>query len=108
MSALKVLVPIADSSEEIETACITDTLVRAGAQVTVASVTGKSEVKMSRGLRIVADKLIDDCKDQEWDAIVLPGGMSGAAGPTCLRMCRKQSATLLSKINLRASIRMGL
>ena len=39
-SALEVLVPIADGSEEIETTCITDTLVRAGASVTVASVTG--------------------------------------------------------------------
>ena len=34
----RVLVPIADGSEEIETACITDTLVRAGADVTVASI----------------------------------------------------------------------
>ena len=41
------LVPIADSSEEIETACITDTLVRAGAEVTVASVMpGRLQCKM--------------------------------------------------------------
>ena len=38
---LQVLVPIADGSEEIETACITDTLTRAGANVTVASVMGR-------------------------------------------------------------------
>mmetsp|Transcript_91229 Transcript_91229/g.142418 ORF Transcript_91229/g.142418 Transcript_91229/m.142418 type:complete len:188 (-) Transcript_91229:146-709(-) len=76
----KVLVPIADDSEEIETACITDTLVRCGASVVVASVSGKLEVKMSRGLKIVADVLIQDVKDKvaEFDAIVLPGGMPGA------------------------------
>ena len=34
----KVLVPVADGSEDIELACITDVLVRAGATVTVASV----------------------------------------------------------------------
>ena len=36
-SRLTVLVPVADDSEEIETACITDTLTRAGAEVVVAS-----------------------------------------------------------------------
>ena len=38
MSEKKVLVPVADGSEDIELACITDVLVRAGATVTVASV----------------------------------------------------------------------
>jgi len=76
--ALNVLVPIAEGSEEIETACITDTLVRAGASVTVASVMDKTEVKMSRGLTIVADCLIGDCVGKEWDAIALPGGLPGA------------------------------
>jgi len=74
-----VLVPIADDSEEIETACITDTLVRAGASVTVASVMdGRLQVKMSRGLKVVADEGIADCAERSWDAIVLPGGMPGA------------------------------
>mmetsp|Transcript_44006 Transcript_44006/g.121767 ORF Transcript_44006/g.121767 Transcript_44006/m.121767 type:complete len:193 (-) Transcript_44006:95-673(-) len=79
----RVLVPIADGSEEIETACITDTLVRAGATVIVASVSESLEVKMSRGLRIVAEKSIEDAaKDVEasgaYDAIALPGGLPGA------------------------------
>mmetsp|Transcript_88382 Transcript_88382/g.225022 ORF Transcript_88382/g.225022 Transcript_88382/m.225022 type:complete len:188 (-) Transcript_88382:48-611(-) len=78
MPQLKVLVPVADDSEEIETVCITDTLVRAGAAVIVASVSGNMTVKMSRGLKIVADVLINDCVGQEWDAIALPGGMPGA------------------------------
>jgi len=37
MSAKRVLVPIADDSEEIETTCIQDTLKRFGADVVVAS-----------------------------------------------------------------------
>lgn len=49
----KVLVPIGDGSEEIETTCITDTLVRFGADVTVASVmNGELLCKMSRGIKV--------------------------------------------------------
>jgi len=78
MAEINVLVPIAENSEEIETACIQDTLVRAGAKVTVASVMPDLQVKMSRGLKVVADCSIKDCVDKEWDAIALPGGMPGA------------------------------
>jgi 4-methyl-5(b-hydroxyethyl)-thiazole monophosphate biosynthesis len=77
---ISVLVPIADDSEEIETACITDTLVRAGADVTVASVMpeGRLQCKMSRGLKVVADTSIDEVSGKTFDAIALPGGMPGA------------------------------
>lgn len=74
----RVLVPVADDSEEIETACITDVLVRAGAEVTVASVSSQLQVKMSRGLKVVADKLIGECTGEQWDVIACPGGMPGA------------------------------
>ena len=48
-----VLVPIATGSEEIETTCIVDTLVRAGAEVTVASVEDELVCVMSRGVKIM-------------------------------------------------------
>lgn len=73
----RVLVPIADGSEEIEAVCIIDTLRRAGAEVTVASV-GKLQVTASRGVRMVADAKIGDCTGQTYDCIALPGGMPGA------------------------------
>jgi protein deglycase len=75
--SIKVLVPIADGSEEIEAITIIDTLRRAGAEVTVASVT-TLQITASRGTKIVADKLIADCANQEYDMIALPGGMPGA------------------------------
>jgi 4-methyl-5(b-hydroxyethyl)-thiazole monophosphate biosynthesis len=71
-------VPIADGSEEIETCCITDTLVRAGAEVTVASVEATTTCTMSRGLKIVADALVTDLGNDEFDLVALPGGMPGA------------------------------
>jgi protein deglycase len=74
----KVLVPIADGTEEIEAVCIIDTLRRAGAEVTVASVSGKLQVTASRGVKIAADALIGDCVGKTYDLVVLPGGMPGA------------------------------
>jgi len=75
--AKKVLVPIADGIEEIEAVCIIDTLRRAGAEVTVASV-GALQVTASRGVKLMADTSITNCVNETYDAIVLPGGMPGA------------------------------
>ena len=76
--AKTVLVPIADGSEEIEAVCTIDTLRRSGAQVTVASVMDHLEITASRGVKLVADKLIGDCLQETYDVIALPGGMPGA------------------------------
>ena len=50
----RVLVPIAEDSEEIETTCITDVLARFGAEVVVASVKADGDLvcKMSRGIKV--------------------------------------------------------
>jgi len=74
---LKVLVPIAAGTEEIEAVCIIDVLRRAGASVTVASVS-ELQVTASRGVNLVADQRIGDCVDDTYDLIALPGGMPGA------------------------------
>lgn len=74
----KILVPIADGSEEIEAVCIIDVLRRAQAEVTVASVMPQRAVIASRKVKIMADQLISDCVNQIYDLIALPGGMPGA------------------------------
>lgn len=73
----KVLVPIADGTEELEAVCIIDILRRAGADVTVASVNAL-EITASRGVKLAADVLIADCSKDSYDLIALPGGMPGA------------------------------
>ncbi len=75
--AKRVLIPIADGTEEIEAVCIIDTLRRAGAEVTVASVDGLQVTACLR-VKIVADTGIEDCAGQTYDCIALPGGMPGA------------------------------
>ena len=69
----KVLVPIADGTEEIEAVCIIDVLRRAGADVTVASV-GSLQVTASRGVKLVADKQVSDCTNEIYDLIALRAG----------------------------------
>ena len=73
-----VLVPVANGTEELEAVAIIDVLRRAGATVTVASVTGTLQITASRGVVIVADALIEECADQTFDLVVLPGGIPGA------------------------------
>ena len=72
-----ILVPISDGCEEIEAACIIDVLRRADADVTVASV-GNLQVTASRGMKLIADRLISECINESYDLIALPGGMPGA------------------------------
>ena len=74
----KVLVPVADGTEDIEAVCIIDTLRRAGYEVTVASVESRLQVTCSRETKLVADALIDDCTEQDYELIACPGGIPGA------------------------------
>ena len=73
-----VLVPVADGTEELEAVAIIDILRRAGAAVTVASVSGNRQITASRGVVIVADARIEACASRDYDLVVLPGGIPGA------------------------------
>ncbi|MBT4092196.1 MAG: DJ-1 family protein [Deltaproteobacteria bacterium] len=73
----KILVPIANGTEELEAVTVIDVLRRAEMDVTVASVQ-TLQVKCSRGVNLVADKLLEECLDISFDMIVLPGGIPGA------------------------------
>lgn len=73
---VKVLVPIAQGTEEMEAVIIIDMLRRAGIRVTVA---GEMNITTcSRGIKIIPDKyFIDIDEKEEYDAIILPGGKEG-------------------------------
>ena len=73
----RVLVPLAQGCEELEAVTIIDLLRRAGIEVITASLDAEVIVA-SRGVRLIADALLDDVMQQDFDMIVLPGGMPGA------------------------------
>lgn len=74
---INVLVPVAQGVEEMETITIVDVLRRAGAVVTMASV-DQMTIQASKGVEFKADALIDDCMDNDYDLVVVPGGIPGA------------------------------
>ncbi|EIB99717.1 protein deglycase YajL [Pantoea anthophila] len=75
-----VLVCLAHGSEETEAVTTIDLLVRAGLNVVTASVEsdGSREIVCSRGVRLLADAPLVEVADNDFAAIVLPGGLKGA------------------------------
>lgn len=73
----KVLVPLAQGCEELEAVTITDLLVRAGIEVTTAGLDDQV-VTASRGMRLLPDTTIDKVLNNDYDLVVLPGGLPGA------------------------------
>ncbi len=71
---IRVLVPLADGFEEIEAVAPVDLLRRAGAQVTLASVSDSPEVIGKTGMALRADAGLADLAEVNFDALVLPGG----------------------------------
>ena len=72
-----VLVPLAQGCEELEAVTIIDLLRRAGITVTVAGLDA-GPVTASRGVVLLPDTTLDAVLDQDFDLVVLPGGLGGA------------------------------
>jgi 4-methyl-5(b-hydroxyethyl)-thiazole monophosphate biosynthesis len=73
----RVLVPLAEGFEEIEAVTVVDLLRRAGIEVCTASLDGP-QVTGSHGITVLADEALDAVLAEDFDMIVLPGGMPGA------------------------------
>ncbi|MGH1537184.1 MAG: DJ-1 family glyoxalase III [Gammaproteobacteria bacterium] len=72
-----VLIPLAQGCEELEAVTIIDLLRRADIQVTTAGLDDKP-ITASRGTKLLADTTLDQIIHEEFDMVVLPGGLPGA------------------------------
>lgn len=88
---MKILVPLAEGFEEIEAVSIIDILRRAEIKVISAYFTA-NPVKGSHNISISADMPLAECAIEDFDAMVLPGGMPGSEN-------LKNSAKILSMLN---------
>lgn len=91
--APRALVCLAHGSEEMEAVTTIDILVRGGVNVTTASVEGDGclEIVCSRGVRLLADRPLVEVADEQFDAVVLPGGVKGAE-------CFRDSPLLVERV----------
>ena len=88
----KIALFLADGCEEIEALTVADLAYRAGIPCTKVSITDSTTVVSSHDVTIVADTVIGALPFDEYDMLVLPGGMPGT---THLGACAKLKEEIL-------------
>lgn len=78
----KVAVIFAFGMEEIEAITPVDVLRRGGAEVNTIAVGGEYVIG-SHGIKIFADKTVEETNFDIYDGIIIPGGMPGATNIAC-------------------------
>ena len=71
-----VLIPLAEGCEELEAVTLIDLLRRADITVVTASLAAQT-VTASRGVHLVADTTLENVLYDDFDMIILPGGLPG-------------------------------
>ena len=74
----KVLVFIADGTEEVEVVTVVDYLRRAEIEVDLVSVMEGRKIKGAQEIYMGADKTVEEVKAADYDAFYVPGGLPGA------------------------------
>ncbi len=91
----KALIPLADGFEDIEAVSIIDILRRGGVEVVTAALGEETFVRSAHGIQMEADALLEDVLENEYEAIILPGGGEGtqnllACAPLLERLRRQK------------------
>ena len=71
------IVTLADGFEEIEALTVVDVLRRGGVNVITAAVGKTKDVEGAHGISVLADEFLADVKNDDFDAVILPGGGPG-------------------------------
>ncbi|MBI9020354.1 MAG: DJ-1/PfpI family protein [Verrucomicrobia bacterium] len=73
----RVIVPVADGSEEMEAVTLVDVFRRAGWEVVLASIQGGGPITASRGIKLLPDARWETLDLLSFDLLALPGGAGG-------------------------------
>ena len=73
----KVCIPLANGFEDIEAITLIDVIRRGGIEVITAGVGGEI-IESAHNVKIFADTTIDKINSDDFDLVVLPGGLPGA------------------------------
>ena len=73
----KVCIPLAEGFEDIEAITLIDVIRRGGIEVVTAGV-GGDVITSAHNVKVIADTTIQDVSADEFDLVVLPGGLPGA------------------------------
>ena len=73
----KVAIMIANGCEEIEALTVVDILRRASIDIDMVSIADGKDVVSSHRIAFVCDRTIDEINKDEYDGVILPGGMPG-------------------------------
>ncbi len=73
---MKVLIPVADGSEEMETVIAADVFRRVPWEVTLAGLK-PGPITASRGVRLIPDAAWPDVRVEDYGLLVIPGGLEG-------------------------------
>lgn len=76
----KIAVFFAEGYEEIEALAVVDICRRGGLAVDMVSVTEENQVKGSHGILVEMDRTFTQIDFEEYDMLVLPGGLRGTQG----------------------------
>ena len=73
----KTAIFLAEGYEEIEALAVVDIFRRAGIETDMVSISNELLTKGSHSIGVMADKLLKDANFEEYDMLVLPGGLKG-------------------------------
>ncbi|MCR4674129.1 MAG: DJ-1/PfpI family protein [Lachnospiraceae bacterium] len=73
----KLLICMADGLEEVEALTTVDLVRRGGIEMDMVSISDKKEVTGAHNITILNDKFMSEINLEDYDGIVLPGGMPG-------------------------------
>ncbi|MBV7271819.1 DJ-1 family glyoxalase III [Clostridium thailandense] len=75
----KAIVLLAKGFEEVEALAVVDVLRRGGVHCITCSINGEEEILGSHSIHVKANNLLEKTDIDKYDALIIPGGMPGAA-----------------------------